>query len=33
LTIKGGPGQGVSVEVWVPLEKKTDEEKNPSLVG
>lgn len=33
LTIRGDPGQGVSIEVWVPLEKRGDEKEDPHLVG
>jgi len=33
LTIRSGPEQGVTVAVSVPLEKRRDEEKDPSLVG
>ncbi len=33
LTIHSGPGEGVRIEVWVPLETRKDEEKDPHPVG
>ncbi|MFB3778129.1 MAG: ATP-binding protein [Bryobacteraceae bacterium] len=33
LKVDSRPGQGVSIEVWVPLEMRRDEEKDPHLVG
>jgi len=33
LTIRSGPGEGVLIEVWVPLETRKDEEKDPHPVG
>lgn len=33
LTIRSEPGRGVSIELWIPLETKRDEEKDPHLIG
>lgn len=33
MKIVSGPGQGVTIKVWVPLELRKDEEKDPHLVG
>lgn len=33
LTIRSKAGEGVSIEVWVPLEARKDEEKDPHPVG